>query len=216
MAQAAPSADDAERDHSKGTDFKRAPRYPAREITFIDHYAHTWERGPSDPPCLADGPGTVVEVDIDAPIADVWNLVTDIEIGARFSEEFVGARWADGVTGPALGVEFIGSNRHPRIGEWGVRCFIDRFVEHAEFGWVTSDPDNPGARWGFELSSVAGATRLRHTLTLGPGPSGIDAAIAQMPDKEGRIIFVRLEEHRANMQRVVDGIKAATSAGGGT
>ena len=142
--------------------------------------------------------------------------MTDIEIGARFSEEFVGARWADGVTGPALGVEFIGSNRHPRIGEWGVRCFIDRFVEHAEFGWVTSDPDNPGARWGFELSSVAGATRLRHTLTLGPGPSGIDAAIAQMPDKEGRIIFVRLEEHRANMQRVVDGIKAATSAGGGT
>ena len=199
--------------YTKGTDFKPAPRYPAREITFIDHYAHTWERGPSDPPRLADGPGTVVEVDIDAPVADVWNLVTDIEFGARFSEEFVGARWADGVTGPALGAEFIGSNRHPRIGEWDVHCFIDRFVEHAEFGWVTSDPTSPGARWGFELSSIAGATRLRHTLKLGPGPSGIDDAIARMPDKEARIIFVRLEEHRANMQRVVDGVARAIVTG---
>lgn len=197
--------------YSTGTDFKPAPRYPAREITFIDHYAHTWERGPSDPPRLADGPGTVVEVDIDAPVADVWKVVTDIEFGVGHSEEFVGARWANGVTGPALGAEFTGSNAHPSIGEWDVRCFVDRFVEHAEFGWVTSDPDAPGARWCFELSSIAGATRLRYTLKLGPGPSGIDAAIARMPDKETRIIFRRLEEHRANMQRVVDAMKAATT-----
>jgi len=57
-----------------GTDFKQAPRYPAREITFIDEYAHTWASGPSDPPCLADGPGTVVEVDIKAKRPDVWEL----------------------------------------------------------------------------------------------------------------------------------------------
>jgi hypothetical protein len=31
-----------------------------------------------------------------------------------------------------------------------------------------------------------------------------------MPDKEPRILHRRVEEHRANMQRVVDGIKAAT------
>lgn len=68
----------------------------------------------------------------------------------------------------------------------------------------------PGARWCFELTSIAGATRLRYTLKLGPGPSGINAAIEAMPDKEPRIIHRRLEEHRANMQRVVDGVKAAT------
>jgi hypothetical protein len=195
---------------TKGTEFKRAPRYPAREIAYIDHYAHTWERGPSDPPTLADGPGTVVEVDIKAPVAEVWDVVTDIDVGAKFSEEFLGARWADGVDGPALGARFIGSNQHPAIGEWEVPCFVHRYEEHAEFGWVTSDPDNPGARWCFELSSIAGATRLRYTLHLGPGPSGISAAIASMPDKEPRILFRRVEEHRANMQLVVDGIKAAT------
>lgn len=196
--------------YTKGTEFHRAPRFPAREITYLDRYAHTWERGPSNPPCLADGPGTVVEVDIKAPIADVWEVVTDIGFGAQFSEEFLGAEWAEGIDGPALGAKFIGRNQHPRIGEWEVPCFVHRYVEHVEFGWVTSDPDDPGARWCFELSSIAGATRLRYTLRLGPGPSGLTPAIAAMPDKEPRILFRRIEEHRVNMQRVVDGIKAAT------
>ena len=197
-----------------GTDFGRAPRLPAREITFIDRYGHTWERGPSDPPRLADGPGTVVEVDIDAPVADVWSLVTDIGFGARFSDEFLGADWAEDAPGPGLGARFVGTNHHPAIGEWEVPCFVDRFVEQAEFGWATSDPEHPGARWCFELAPVAGAVRLRYTLKLGPGPSGITAAIERMPDKEPRILHRRLEEHRANMQRVVSGMKAAAEAAG--
>jgi nitroreductase len=192
-----------------GTTFQRAPRYPAREITFVDHYGHTWESGPSDPPCLADGPGTVVEADIKAKPHEIWPIVTDISFGARFSEEFTGARWADGVEGPALGAQFIGSNTHPAVGEWEVPCFVNRLEEHKEFGWVTSDLDEPGARWCFELASIAGATRLRYSLAIGPGPSGISAAIAAMPDKEPRILYRRIEEHRANMQRVLDGIKAA-------
>ena len=192
---------------TKGTDFRPAPRYPAREITAIDSYAHTWEHGPSDPPCLADGPGMVVEVDIGAPVGAVWERVVDIDLPARFSEEFTGARWADGIDGPGVGAKFIGSNTHPAIGEWEVPCFVDRCVEHEEFGWVTSDLDNPGARWRFELSSIAGATRLRFAVALGPGPSGISVAIEAMPDREPRILFRRMEEHRANMQRVIDGIK---------
>lgn len=181
--------------------------------TFVDQHGHTWERGPSDPPRLTDGPGTFVEVDIDAPLVDVWTIVTDISFGARFSEEFVGARWVDGATGPALGACFVGTNRHPAIGEWEVPCFVHRYVEHSEFGWCTSDPDRPGARWCFVLDRVDGATRLRYTLGLGPGRSRIDDVIAGMPDKEHRIIVARLDEHRANMQRVVDGVAAAASDG---
>ena len=98
---------------------------------------------------------------------------------------------------------------HPAIGEWDVPCFVHRYEERAEFGWVTSDPDNPGAQWRFVLSSIAGATRLRYSLLIGPGPSGISAAIAAMPDKEPRILYRRIEEHRTNMRRVVEAIKAA-------
>ena len=200
---------------TKGTDFKTAPRYPARAITGIDGDGHTWERGPSDPPCLADGPGMTVEVDIDAPLPDVWELVTDINLPARFSEEFQGARWDEGFDGPELGARFIGSNSHPAIGEWEVPCYVTHFDVRSEFGWCVVSTQNPGARWRFELSSIAGATRLRFLVALGPGPSGISAAITAMPDREPRILFKRLEEHRANMQRVVNGIKEIVESSDG-
>jgi len=153
-----------------------------------------------------------VEIDIKAPAHKVWPYITDISFGANYSEEFTGARWAEGSNGPAQGAQFIGSNTHKAIGEWEVPCFVDRCSEPNEFGWVTSDADNPGARWRFEASSIAGATRLRYSVTIGPGPSGISAAIESMPDKEPRIIARRIDEHRANMIRVIEGIKAAVEA----
>ncbi len=201
---------------TKGTEFKKAPRYPAREITYVDRFAHTWEQGPSDPPRHSDGPGGVVEVDIKAPADVVWRYMTDIGFGADFSEEFVGARWVDGPDGepggPAVGAHFIGSNTHPAIGEWDVDCYVDRCQEPTEFGWVTSDPDNPGAQWRFDAATIAGAVRLRFSVILGPGPSGITAAIESMPDKEPRILSRRIDEHRANMTKVIEGIKAAAEA----
>ena len=49
---------------------------------------------------------------------------------------------------------------------------------------------------------------MRFSVALGPGPSGISAAIGAMPDKEPRILFRRIQEHRGNMQRVIDGLAA--------
>lgn len=195
-----------------GTDFSPAPRHDARSITYVDGFARTFESGPSDPVRLADGPGTVAEVDVDAPPGEVWAHVTDLGLPARFSEEFQGATWDDPERGPGLGARFVGRNTHPAIGEWEVPCFVDAYGERRVFGWRTSDVDNPGARWRFELEPIAGATRLRFLLTIGPGPSGITMAIAGQPDKEARILSRRVGEHHANMTRVVEGIKAASES----
>ena len=193
---------------TKGTDFHRVPRRPARKVTFFDGYARIYESGPSSPIRLADGPGTMAEVDIPgAEVADVWPLICDIDLPARFSEEFLGASWAEGFDGPALGATFVGRNQHPAVGEWEVPCFVDVYEPEAVFGWCTSDPENPGARWRFELVRIIGAIRLRFELFLGPGPSGLSWRIAQEPDKEPRFISGRLREHRTNMCRVVEGIK---------
>jgi hypothetical protein len=161
---------------------------------------------------LADGPGTVVEVDVHARPSDVWTKVVDIGFPARFSEELVTASWDDPASGPRLGATFVGRNTHPAVGEWDIRCFVDAYEEQRVFAWRTADVDNPGARWRFELEPIAGATRLRFLVTLGPGPSGITAAIAHQPDKEARIIHRRISEHHANMTRVIDGIKAAAES----
>ena len=191
-----------------GTEFKRAPRHPARAIAYFDGYARTYERGPSTPVCIADRPGTVVEIDIGAAPLAVWAQVTDINLPAQFSEEFVGAEWAPGCDGPAPGAHFVGRNHHPGRGDWEVDCFVDVYHEPTAFGWCTSDIDNPGARWRFELEPVVGGTRLRFIAILGPGQSGLDSIIEARPDLEPRIIARRISEHRSNMQRVVEGVKA--------
>ncbi len=191
---------------TKGTEFNTAPRYPARDITYVDGFGRIYDSGPSSPITMADGPGTIVETDIKAPLSRVWELVSDINMAAAFSEEFTGAEWADGHDGPAVGAKFLGSNTHEARDPWTVPCFINVYDPGRSFGWVTSDPDNPGARWRFELEPIAGSVRVRFILHLGPGRSGISEVIDARPDLEAKILHRRISEHRANMQRVIDGL----------
>ena len=102
---------------------------------------------------------------------------------------------------------------HTAIGKWDVPCFVHRCEEPGEFGWVTSDKDNPGAQWCFTLTETDAVTRLRCSLIIGPGPSGLTPAIKTMPEKEPRILSRRLDEHRGNMQLVIEGIKALAESG---
>jgi len=135
----------------------------------------------------------------------VWSLVTDINLPGRFSTEFLGADWASDDRG--VGAVFSGRNQHPAVGEWSVPCFVDARDEPRTFGWRTSDPDNPGARWRFDLEAQGRATRLRFSYRIGPGPSGTSMAIANHPGKESRVLRRRLNEVQENMQRTVSGIK---------
>ncbi|MFM2072200.1 MAG: hypothetical protein RLZZ623_2463 [Actinomycetota bacterium] len=191
---------------TKGTEFSRAPRRPAREITYFDRFGTTSASGPGDALRFDDGPGVIVETDIDASPATVWALVTDIELPSQFSDEFLGAVWAGDDRG--VGATFHGRNQHPAIGEWTIPCFVDTWDEHRAFGWCTSDPGQPGARWCFELEPSAGRTRLRFSYVIGPGQSGTTRAITMNPGKEARVLRRRLNDVQINMQHTVDGIKS--------
>ena len=170
----------------------------------------TFASGPSDPIRLADQPGTWATVDIAAPAERVWAIVTDIDVPAHFSEEFLGATWTG--DGPALDASFVGRNRHPAIGEWEVESYVDVFTQGQCFGWATVDRVNPGSRWRFDLYPDDTTTRLRYSMSMGPGPSGISTAIESMPEKEPRILRRRILEHRVNMVRTIEGIRAMAEA----
>lgn len=160
-----------------------------------------------DGPLFADGPTTSVEAAVDASLAVLWRLITDIELPARFSAEFQGAHWLDGGTA-ALGARFVGRNANERIGEWTVTCTVIDCRPEQCFGWAVGDPDRAAASWSYELDPSPGGTLLRHRVRLGPGPSGLTAAIAGRPGSERRIVAARLAELRANMQSTVDGLAA--------
>jgi nitroreductase len=190
---------------TKGTEFGRAPRHPARAITYFDRFGTTSERGPGPSLRFEDGPGAIAEIDIDAPVPVVWSLVSDITVATRFSTESQSAEWQGAERG--LGARFVGRNHHDAVGEWELPCTVDVYDEPNSFGWRTSDPDKPGARWRFDLEPAAGRVRLRFSYTMGPGPSGTTAAIKANPGKEARVLRRRLDEVQANMQRTVEGIK---------
>lgn len=155
-----------------------------------------------------DGPTTEVDVYIEAPPSRVWPLVSDIDLPSRFSHEFQGGEWLDDVTEGAVGARFRGRNRHEAAGEWETTSVVVECEPEKAFAWAVGDPDHPSATWRFELAPEAGGTRLRQHAKIGPGPSGLSAVIERMPDREERIIERRLDEHRANMQRTLEGIKS--------
>ena len=197
--------------YSKGGDFASVPRRSAKEISYFDRWGRTWEnRDDQAARRITEGPGVTVEIDVDAPPTKVWSLICDISLSAQFSEEFQGAEWAEGHSGPAVGARFVGTNRHPAIGEWQTTSTITEFAENQRFGWaVGDDEESAAARWGWEIDEVHGLRcRLRHTVRVGPGPSGLTPAIEAMPDKEALIVDRRQQEHLANMVRCVEGVKA--------
>ncbi len=159
----------------------------------------------------ADGPTVEVEVLVHAPVERVWELVTDIDLPARFSTEFLGARWLD--EGPKPSARFVGRSHHDALGEWETTSTVTRFEPHRAFGWAVTDPANPSSSWWFELEEEPDGVRLRQGTRIGPAPSGLTIAITSMPDKEERIIARRLEEFRRNMEATLGGIKQLAEAG---
>ncbi len=199
--------------YTKGTDFKpTSKRYPAREITYFDRYSRTIAGVRSDSATVADGPGVAVEAEIKALPEKVWALVTDLNVPAQFSSEFQGAVWREDVTEPGVGAVFIGTNRNDRFGEWQVPCYVTEWKVEKEFAWSVGDLDQPAAQWRYTLEKVPGGTRLRHLVTLGPGPSGLTHIMNSMPDREAEIIARRQDDLKTNMQATVDGIKVLAEA----
>lgn len=194
-----------------GTDFNPTARRPASQITWFDHWGHTHAKPFDGESLLAAQPGVIVEVDIAAPASRIWELVTDINLPARFSNEFKGAEWVDG-DGPRVGARFVGRNG---IGErnWETTSHVVACEAPRVFAWNVSDPDQPGAQWRFELDQVGDTIRLRQCMTMGPGMSGTSRAMEQDPGKAKQILAARRETLRRNMELTTQGIKALAETG---
>ena len=156
----------------------------------------------------ADKPTVQVRTWIGAPPARVWELVSDVGLMPAMSTELQSVEWLDGANGPAAGARFAARNRHEALGEWGSTSQVVEFEPERVFGWAVGDPADPAALWRFRLEPKDGGTELSEWVQLGPGRSGLSLAIEQMPDKEQKIVFVRLREFERNMTFTLDRVKA--------
>jgi hypothetical protein len=156
---------------------------------------------------FADGPTTSADVLIAASPEQVWAVVSDITVPVRFSTELIGAEWLDGATGPCEGARFLGRSYHEAVGEWETTSVVTACEEGRILEWAVGDPADAGATWRFTITESAEGTLLTQWMRLGPGRSGLSGALDAMPDKESKIIANRLREHRANMERTLNGMK---------
>ncbi len=154
----------------------------------------------------ADKPVVAVNVVVAAAPQLVWDLVTDINLPARFSAEFQGAEWLEG-DAPALGARFVGYNER-KTAKWNTTCTVVEFEPLQRFAYAVEDVTNPAAVWQFELDPVEDGCRLTMWAQMGPGPSGVSCSIDKDPERESEIIARRAEEWRQNMTATVNGIKS--------
>jgi ligand-binding SRPBCC domain-containing protein len=155
----------------------------------------------------ADSPVAAVQIRIAAPPERVWDLVSEIALMAELSSELQEVAWLDGATGPAVGHRFTGRNAHPAMGEWETVSTVTECDPPYRFAWAVGDPAHPAATWRFTLKPDREGTLLEQWYQMGPGRSGLNIAIDAMPDKEQKIVFVRLREHEAAMNHNLAEIK---------
>ncbi|MFJ9817427.1 SRPBCC family protein [Streptomyces sp. NPDC101151] len=160
----------------------------------------------------ADKPTIEVRTWIDAPPDRVWALVSDIDLMPRMSEELQSVEWLDGAAGPAVGARFLGRSRHEALGEWTTTSQVIECEPDSVLAWAVEDPATPSAVWRFRLRSEDGGTELSEWMQLGPGRSGLSVAIDRMPDKEQKIVFVRLREFERGITSTLAQIKKRAEA----
>ncbi|KZB79400.1 SRPBCC family protein [Amycolatopsis regifaucium] len=161
----------------------------------------------------ADRPTVEVQAWVDALPERVWAIVSDVRLMPEMSPELQSAEWCDGTVGDAaVGRRFVGRSKHDALGEWETTSYVVECEAPRVFTWAVQDPATPTALWRFTLEPENGGTKLRQWMRLGPGRSGLSLAIDRMPDKEEKIVFVRLREFENAMTGTLAAIKERAEA----
>jgi uncharacterized protein YndB with AHSA1/START domain len=155
----------------------------------------------------ADKPTVQVATWIDASPRRVWELVSDIQLMPTMSQELQSIEWLDGATEPAVGARFVGRSKHEALGEWATTSQVIECEPERVLAWAVEDPANPTAIWRFRLEPKDGGTELSQWMQMGPARSGLSFAIDRMPEKEQKIVFVRMREFEQNMEFTLEQIK---------
>ena len=136
-------------------------------------------------------------------------LVSDIFLMPGLSSELQEVAWLDGAktTGPAVGRRFTGRNAHAYRGMWETVSTVTECDPPHRFAWAVGDPAHPIATWRFTLKPAGEGTLLEQWSRMGPARSGLNIAIDAMPEKEQKIVFVRLREHETAMKHNLEVIK---------
>ena len=113
--------------------------------------------------------GDQVSVWMDAPPAQVWDLVTDVTRIGEFSPETFEARWTRGSTGPEVGAYFKGHVKRNGVGPtyWSL-CKVTRCETEKVFEFSVGTDAMTVNNWGYELAPRDGGTLVTEYFRMEP------------------------------------------------
>jgi len=155
-----------------------------------------------------DRPTTEVAVRIATDLDAACARVTDIALPITDASELQAVRWLDGATAPVVGARFEGDNANPVLGEWTTTSTVVEVDPPRRWVWEVGGADGPWATWGFELDPVREDVVVRQWVRIGPARSGLNLAIDAAPEREARIVEVRLGQLADAMRASLEGLKA--------
>ncbi|MGN6473577.1 MAG: SRPBCC family protein [Mycobacteriales bacterium] len=110
-----------------------------------------------------------VTVHMAAPVAKVWDLVSDVTRIGEFSPETFEAKWIDGATGPAVGAKFRGHVKRNGIGPiYWTTCRVSECVENEVFGFEVLTGGRPLNTWTYRLTPTGDGTDVTESFALLP------------------------------------------------
>ena len=113
--------------------------------------------------------GSEVSLYVDAPVADVWDLVSDVTRIGEFSPETFEARWTRGSRGPEVGASFKGHVKRNGVGPtyWSP-CQVTRCVPGEVFEWAVGTDSTTLNNWGYRLAPEGDGTRVTEYFRIEP------------------------------------------------
>jgi uncharacterized protein YndB with AHSA1/START domain len=113
--------------------------------------------------------GSEVSVYVDAPVADVWDLVSDVTRIGEFSPETFEARWTRGSRGPEVGASFKGHVKRNGVGPtyWSP-CQVTRCVPGEVFEWAVGTDSTTLNNWGYRLERDGDGTLVTEYFRIEP------------------------------------------------
>lgn len=116
--------------------------------------------------------GDSVTVRMNAPVSDVWALVTDVTNTSRYSEETFDAEWLGDATEAAVGVRFRGRvKRNGRGPAYWTECRIDTCDPDRDFEFAVVANDRPINTWRYRFEAIDDdTTDVTESFQLAPSP----------------------------------------------
>ena len=105
-------------------------------------------------------PHDEVAVEIAAPPAEVYGLISDITRMGEWSPECVRCRWVKGAAGPAVGARFKATNKGGRGPAWFNTPVVTVAEPGREFAFNRSGPGIGSYTWRYVLEPSATGTKV--------------------------------------------------------